>query len=249
MTTHVTNATSGTNVHEIAANVFRISTPIPPSLIPGGFTFNQFLIVDDAPLLFHTGQRKLFPLVREGVAHVLGDVSRLRYVGFSHVEADESCSLNDWLAAAPQAEPVCGMVAAMVSVNDMADRPARALADGEELSRGSRTVRWLDAPHVPHNWECGYMFETQTKTLLCGDVLTHLGDAPAPLTESDVVEKAIAAHRAGLSGMGSDRNLRAILDKLASTEPRILALMHGSSYQGNGARQLRALADALTAGG
>jgi len=138
----VTNAASGTNVHEIAAGIYRISTPVPPSAIPGGFTFNQILIVDQQPLLFHTGPRGMFPLVQSAVAHVLGSAAKLRYVGFSHVESDECGSLNQWLAVAPQAEPVCGTVAAMVSVADLADRPPRALADGEELSLGAKTVRW-----------------------------------------------------------------------------------------------------------
>ncbi len=245
MSKHVTNATSGTNVSEIATNIYRISTPVPPEAIPGGFTFNQFLVVDDAPLLFHTGYLKMFPLVREAVAHVLGDVTRLRYVGFSHFEADECGSLNEWLAVAPMAEAVCSTTAAMVSVNDIATRPARALADGEELSLGIHRMRWIDAPFVPHNWETGYMFETTTRTLFCGDVLTHLGNEVAPLTETDVLERALDAHRAGMSGMGADRTLHAILDKLARTEPSTLALMHGSSYHGKGARQLLGLADAL----
>jgi flavorubredoxin len=247
MKTHVTNRESGTNVCEIAPNLFRISTPVPPAALPGGFTFNQFLVVDDAPLLFHTGYRKMFPLVREALAHILGDVTRLRYVGFSHFEADECGSLNDWLAIAPQAVPVCGTVAAMVSVNDIADRAPRALSDGEELSLGSRSVRWLDAPHVPHNWECGYMFDTGSRTLLCGDLLTHLGHDVSPLTDSDVVGRALAAHEVGMDGMGTDKHIRSVLEKLARTEPTTLALMHGSSYRGNGGKQLLALADALTA--
>lgn len=145
----ITNETSGTRVDEIADGIYRISTPVPPSAMPGGFMFNQFLIADDAPLLFHTGPRRLFELTREAVAHVLGDAARLCFVSFSHVEADECGALNDWLAAAPGAEPVCSRTAAMVSMNDLADRPPRALADGEELSLGRRTVRWLDTPHLP----------------------------------------------------------------------------------------------------
>jgi hypothetical protein len=126
----ITNQESGTSVHEIAAGIFRISTPVPPSAMPGGFTFNQFLVVDEEPLLFHTGPRRMFPLVRQAVAHVLADVTKLRHVAFSHVEADECGSLNEWLAVAPRAEPVCGTIGAMVSVTDLADRPPRALADG-----------------------------------------------------------------------------------------------------------------------
>ena len=141
----ITNLQSGTNVHEIADGIYRINTPVA---IPGGpdqFNFNQYLIVDDAPLLFHTGPRRLFPLVREAMAHVMS-VERLRYVGFSHFEADECGALNEWLAAAPRAETVCGQIAAMVSANDVGDRPARALADGEVLSLGKHAVRWFDTP-------------------------------------------------------------------------------------------------------
>lgn len=240
----ITNAQSGTNVHEIESGIYRISTPMPPSAMPGGFTFNQILVVDDAPLLFHTGPRRMFPLVQEAVAHVLGDVAKLRYVGFSHVEADECGSLNEWLAVAPQAEPVCSTVAAMVSVADLADRPPRALADGEELRLGARTVSWLDAPHLPHNWECGYLFEKTTRTLLCGDLFTHGGHDGPPTTESDVLGPAMDMVR-GMRFLAFERNTRALLEKLAATEPRTLALMHGSSYRGDGSKLLRDLAGAL----
>lgn len=240
----VTNPESGTHVHEIADRVYRISTPVPPSVVPGGFTFNQFLVVDDAPLLFHTGPRRMFPLVRQAVAHVLGDVARLRYVALSHVEADECGSLNDWLAAAPQSIPVCGTVAAMVSVTDLADRPPRALAEGEEISLGSRSLRWIEAPHVPHNWECGYLFDTGTDTLLCGDLFTHAGADLPPLTESEVLGPSEVTRQA-IGGVAIEANTRVILEKLARTEPRVLALMHGSSYRGDGGALLRGLADAL----
>ena len=246
-TATVTHSESGTNVTEIASGIYRISTPVPPTVIPGGFTFNQFLLVDDEPLLFHTGLRKLFPLVHQAVAHVLGDASKLRHIGFSHFESDECGALNDWLAIAPQAQPVCSMVAAMVSVNDFAERPARGLADGEELAIGSRKLRWLDAPHLPHNWECGYMFESTTRTLLCGDLFTQGGHDVAPLTDKEILGVTVATHKAGLSGMSNDAGARAILDKLARTEPTTLATMHGSSYRGNGAAMLRGLADALAA--
>jgi flavorubredoxin len=240
----VTNTSSGTNVHEIAAGIFRISTPIPPSQMPGGFTFNQILVVDQEPLLFHTGPRRMFPLVREAVAHVLGDAAKLRYIGFSHVEADECGSLNEWLAIAPRSEAVCSQVAAMVSVTDLADRPPRPLADGQELSLGNKRVRWLDAPHLPHNWECGYLFEATTKTLLCGDLFTHGGHQGPPLTESEVLSPAEAMRKA-MGGVAVEAHTRALLEKLASTEPTTLALMHGSSYRGNGHALLLGLADAL----
>jgi flavorubredoxin len=242
----VTNSVSGTNVHEIAPGIHRISTPVPPNpALPGGFTFNQFLVVDDEPLLFHTGQHKLFPLVREAVAHVLGDVGKLRWVSFSHYEADECGALNDWLEAAPRAQAACSAIGAMVSVNDLAVRPPRALADGEELALGSKRVRWLDAPNLPHNWECGYLFEATTKTLLCGDLFTHAGAELPPLTESDVLAPAEAMRKALPASVAVDRSARGILEKLAMTEPRTLALMHGSSFKGDGGKLLRAMADAL----
>lgn len=244
MSTALTDA--GTTVSEISAGIYRISTPIPPSAMPGGFTFNQFLVVDDAPLLFHTGPRRMFPLVHKAVQHVLGDVATLRYVGFSHFEADECGSLNDWLAAAPQAEPVCGMVAAMTSVNDMADRPPVVLADGAELSLGQKRMRWLDAPNLPHNWECGFMAELTTRTLLCGDLFTHGGHQLPALTESDVLGPAEAL-RANMGGVAIERDTRKLLQKLAATEPTTLAIMHGSSYRGDGAKLLMAFADALGA--
>lgn len=241
----ITNPESGTNVHEIADGIFRISTPVPPSAIPGGFTFNQFLVVDEQPLLFHTGPRRMFPLVRQAVAHVLGDASKLRWVSFSHVEADECGSMNDWLATAPQAEVVQSTIGVMVSVNDLADRAPRALADGEELVTGKRRFTWLDAPHVPHNWECGYLFERTTATLLCGDLFTHAGAGELPaITEREVLGPSEAARKV-LGGVAIEAGTRAVLEKLARTEPRTLALMHGSSFRGNGAALLRGLADAL----
>lgn len=238
----VTNSESGTNVHEIADGIFRISTPA--STVPGGFSFNQILVVDDEPLLFHTGHRGMFPVVRQAVEHVLGDVTRLRYVGFSHFESDECGALNEFLAVAPRAVPLCSRVAAMVSVNESADRPARALADGEELALGKRRVRWLDAPHLPHNWECGYLFETTTRTLLCGDLFTQPGSDNPPLTEGDILGPSEALRR-NIGGIAIEAGTRRLLEKLAGTEPRTLATMHGSAFHGNGSALLLGLADAL----
>jgi flavorubredoxin len=246
MSTVITNRDTGTNVTEISAGIFRISTPVPPNPgLPGGFTFNQFLVVDEAPLLFHTGYRKMFPLVSQAVAHVLGDLAKLRYVAFSHVESDESGALNDFLAAAPKAEPVCSMTGKMVQVDDLADRPAKGMGDGEELVLGKKRMRWLDAPNLPHNWECGYMFETTTRTLLCGDLFTHGGDKVAAMTETEVLSPAEAMRMAMPTSVALDAGGRKILEKLAHTEPTTLALMHGSSYKGNGGALLLALADAL----
>jgi flavorubredoxin len=240
----ITNATTGTNVHEIAAGVYRISTPI--SAMPGGFTFNQFLIVDDAPLLHHTGMRGLFPLVREAVQHVLGDASKLRYVSFSHVEADECGALNDWLRLAPQAKAVCGQVAAMTSITDLAERAPHVLTEQDELDLGHKRVRWLDTPNLPHNWECGHLFESTTRTLFCGDVFTHAGAELPALTESDLIAPCEATRLASPPGsMAIERDTRRYLEKLAATEPTTLAVMHGSSFRGNGSRMLRDLALAL----
>jgi glyoxylase-like metal-dependent hydrolase (beta-lactamase superfamily II) len=241
----IVHAASGTNVHEIASGIYRISVPVPPGEIPGGFTFNQFLIVDDAPLLFHTGLKNIFPLVMAAVDHVLGSANKLRYVGFSHFESDECGALNEWLTVAPQAEAVCSRVAAMVSVGDFAQRPPRALADGEELTLGKKRVRWLDAPHLPHNWECGYMFEATERTLLCGDLFTHAGSDVPPTTTSDVVGPAEAMRNAMPASFAIEAGARGLLEKLARTEPTTLALMHGSSFSGNGARALLDLATAL----
>jgi flavorubredoxin len=239
----VTNSESGTNIHEVADGIYRINTPLPPSVAPGGFSFNQYLILDDEPLLFHTGLRKLFPLVSEAVQSVM-PLERLRYVAFSHVEADECGSLNDWLRVAPQAVPVCGQIAAMVSIEDLADRAPRALADGETLSLGKRQVQWFDAPHLPHAWECGFMAETQTRTLLCGDLFTQPGIGALPLTESDILSPS-EAYRHELDYFSHTPDARGMLERLAAANPATLACMHGSAWHGDGASLLRALADEL----
>jgi flavorubredoxin len=238
----ITNRQSGTHVHEVAAGVYRISTPI--RMQGGAFSFNQYLIDDDEPLLFHTGPRKLFPLVREAVASVL-PAERLRHIGFSHVEADECGALNDWLAVAPQASPLCGTVAALVSVADLADRPPRALADGERLSLGTRAVTWFDTPHLPHGWECGFLMEEHTATLLCGDLFTQGGADLPPITESDILGPS-EAFRREMDYFSHTPQARAMLERLAANRPATLACMHGSAWHGDGAQLLRALADALS---
>ncbi|CAH1074595.1 MBL fold metallo-hydrolase [Candidatus Nitrotoga sp. 1052] len=241
---HITNKQSGTNIYEVADGIYRINTPVVIEGGLGGFSFNQFLIVDDAPLLFHTGPRKIFPLVREAVASVL-PVERLRYIGLSHVEADECGSLNDWLTVAPQSSPLCGKVAALVSIDDMADRPARALADGETLTLGKHTMRWFDTPHLPHAWECGFMMEEQTRTLLCGDLFTQGGAEHPAITESDILGPS-EAFRQVMDYYSHTQNARVMLERLASAEPTTLACMHGSTWKGDGAKLLRALADVLS---
>ena len=240
----ITNRQSGTNVHEVAEGIYRINTPVRMEGGPGGFSFNQYLLVDDAPLLFHTGPRKMFPLVREAVASVV-PVERLRYIACSHVEADECGSLNDWLAVAPHSVPLCGTVAALVSINDLADRPARALADGELLSLGTHAARWFDTPHLPHAWECGFLMEERTQTLLCGDLFTQGGaDLPA-LTEADILQPS-EAFRHAMDYFSHTKHARALLERLAATRPATLACMHGSAWRGDGGTLLRSLADALS---
>ena len=241
----VTNTQSGTNVHEIADGIFRINTPVVLPGDAGGFSFNQYLIVDDEPLLFHTGLRHLFPLVREAVAHVM-PVEQLRHVAFSHVEADECGALNEWLAAAPQAAPLCGTVAAIVSIGDLADRPPRALADGEVVSLGRHRVQWLDAPHLPHAWECGFLVEQATDTLLCGDLFTQPGAGTPAVTEGDILGPS-EAFRHAMDYFSYTRHADALLEKLANTRPTTLACMHGSAWRGDGAALLRALSAELAA--
>jgi flavorubredoxin len=234
----ITNAATGTNLNEIAPGIYRINTPV--ALPDGaGFNFNQYLVADDAPLLFHTGPRRMFPLVAEAIGKVL-PLARLRYVAFSHFEADECGSLNDFLAAAPAAEPVCSRVAAMVSVNDVAERPARALADGEVLGLGRHALKWLDAPHVPHAWENGFMMELETRTMLCGDLFTQGGSGAVALTESDILEPS-EAFRAPMDYYAHSPDTAATLERLAREEPQVLACMHGSAWRGNGAALLREL--------
>ena len=237
----ITNTQSGTTVDEVADEIYRISTPI--TFPGGGFSFNQYLIVDDEPLLFHTGLRKIFPLVHEAVASVLPP-QRLRHIAFSHVEADECGALNEWLAVAPQAAPLCGTVAAMVSINDLADRPPRGLADGESVSLGKHSVRWFDAPHLPHAWECGFMMEGRTRTLLCGDLFTQGGSDNPAITESDILGPS-EAFRHQMDYFSHTKNARQMLERLAATDPTTLACMHGSAWRGDGAKLLRALADAI----
>jgi flavorubredoxin len=238
----ITNEQSGTNIEEIASDIFRINTPVS---LPDGqkFNFNQYLIVDDAPMLWHTGMRQLFPLVSEAIRTVM-PVERLRYVGFSHLEADESGALNEFLAAAPEAETVCSQVGAMVSIGDYAMRAPRALADGEELVLGRHTMRWFDTPHVPHGWDSGLMLDVATRTFFCGDLFTQGGPGDAALTEGDILGPSEAFRRA-MDYFAHAPQTQAVIERLAREAPTTLACMHGSAWRGNGAELLRELAAAL----
>jgi flavorubredoxin len=231
-----------TRVDEVNAGIYRVSTAA--STVPGGFSFNQYLVVDDEPLLFHTGLRNGFDATRAAVASVLGDVARLRYIAFSHTEADECGALNRFLAVAPRAEPVCSAIAAMTSIGDLADRPPIALTDGQTLTLGRRTVKWLDTPHLPHGWDCGYLMETTTRTLFCGDLFTQPGADTPPLTSGDILSPS-EEMRAGLDYFAHGRDTLSLLEKLAAEQPNLLACMHGSAWQGDGAALLRALSSRL----
>jgi flavorubredoxin len=230
-----------TSVDEIADRIYRLSTFVPEIAPPAGFTFNQFLVLGEEPLLFHTGLRRMFPLVHDAVRRIMPP-DRLRWICFGHYEADECGAMNEWLAAAPHAEAAHGHTACMVSLNDMADRQPRMLADGEviELGLGKR-VRYLDTPHIPHGWEAGILHEESSGTLLCGDLFAQIGNPPA-LTTGDIVGPAIAAedlfHASALHPTTG-----ATLRRLAELSPRTLALMHGPSFNGDGATALRSLAD------
>lgn len=232
------------HVAEIATDIYRINTPVE---LPGGmgFSFNQYLLVDEEPLLFHTGPRKLFASVSEAIARVM-PLARLRFVALSHVEADECGAMNEFLAVAPQAAPLCGRIAALTSMGDLADRPPRALADGELLCLGRHTVQWFDTPHMPHGWECGLLMDTTTRTFFCGDLFTQPGAGEQALTERDILGPS-EAFRQPMDYFAHAPHTTATLEGLAAQAPRTLACMHGSAWRGDGAALLRDLARCLAA--
>lgn len=231
-------------VTEIAPDTYRIST-----FHPGyEMQFNQFLVIDDEPFLMHTGFRKLFPVTRDAVARVV-EPGRLRWIGFSHFESDECGALNEWLRVAPRAQAVCSFVGKVVTLDDFADREVRALADGEALALGRQRLRFLATPHVPHGWDAGLFFDEVARTLFCSDLFFHAGD-PEPITGSDIVGRARDAMIGGLSGplkhdLPYTAHTDATLRRLAALEPRTLALMHGSSFTGDGGTAVRDLARVL----
>jgi len=240
----ITNTQTGTNVQEIADGIYRINTPM--DLPDGqGFSFNQYLLVDDQPLLWHTGPRRMFPLVSEAIVAVM-PIDRLRYIGLSHFEADECGAMNELLASAPAAVPLCSRIAAMVSVSDVADRAPRALADGEQLALGRHTLQWFDTPHVPHGWDCGLLMETATGTFLCGDLFTQPGHGDQALTEADILGPS-EAFRQPMDYFAHAPQTTATLLRLAEQKPRTLACMHGSAWRGDGGALLRHLAEAVSA--
>jgi flavorubredoxin len=234
-----------TKVDEIASGIFRISTWVP-GITEHGFTFNQFLLTGDEPFLFHCGMRQLFPLVSAAIAKVI-PVEQLRWISFAHVEADECGAMNMLLAAAPQAQVIHGPLACMLSLTDMCDRPpvVTGTEPGDTHDIGGHRLRYIATPHVPHNWESGLWFDETTSTLLAGDLFTHTGQCPA-LTESDCIAPALEAEEL-FHATGLTTNLAPTLEQLAQLTPTTLALMHGASFTGDGAAQLRGLADGYAA--
>src|SRR6266496_3162717 len=228
-----------TRTDEIADGIYRLSTNVP-EIAPGGFTFNQFVVKADEPLLFHCGPRQMFPLVSEAAASVV-PLDQFRWITFGHVESDECGSMNEWLAVAPRAEVAHGAIGCLVSLNDMADRPPRMLEDGEVIDLGGKRVRHFDTPHVPHNWEARVLHEETTNTLLCGDIGEHTGDGPA-ITEGDVVGPAMEGEEMFLASSLTPA-LAPTIRRLADLQPATLAIMHGSSFSGDCAATLHALAD------
>jgi flavorubredoxin len=225
-------------VDEIADDIYRISTYVP-EVSPEGFTFNQFLVKADEPLLFHTGPRGMFPLVAEAVATVV-PVEALRWITFGHVESDECGSMNMWLTAAPDSRVAHGALGCDVSLNDLCDRPPRALGEGEVIDLGGKRVRQISTPHVPHGWEAQVLFEETTGTLLCGDLFSQIGAGPA-VTTDDVVEPALAAERLfHASSLAPDT--AGTLRQLGDLSPTTLAIMHGASFRGDGKAALYDLA-------
>jgi len=227
-----------TRIDEIGEGIYRISTFVPEVAAPTGFTFNQFLIDDREPMLFHCGMRGIFPQVSAAVAKVL-PVDRLRWIGFGHLEADECGAMNQWLSRAPRAQLVHSRIGCEVSLNDMADRPPRALDEGDVVDLGAKRMRYIYTPQVPHGWDAGLFYEETTSTLFCGDLLAHLGDA-GPVVETDIVWPAIAAEEV-FQPSAITPSSGATLRRLAALAPRRLALMHGASYEGDCAAALLGL--------
>jgi len=234
-----------TTIDEIAPDLYRISV-LHPEL---NMQFNHFLVKDDEPLLFHTGMRRMFPAVQEAVGRLI-DPASLRWIGWSHFEVDECGALNEWLALAPKAQPLCGQVGAMVNVHDFANRPPVALAPGDVHSTGRHRFRWVPTPHLPHGWDAGMLFEERDRVLFCSDLFHQFGDVE-PVTQADVVgryEQAIAkmqAHPVLMDYMPFTPQTRRRLEELARLEPKMLAAMHGSAFQGDCAAALRATGDVM----
>lgn len=227
-------------ISEIADGIYRISIHVAEIAPPAGFTFNQFLVLGDEPMMFHTGLRKMFGPNRAALARIIPP-EQLRWIAFGHFEADECGAMNEWLAAAPHATPAHGQTGCLVSLTDFADRSPRVLQDGEVVELGGKRVRFIDTPHTPHGWDAGVLYEETTGTLMCGDLFTQIGNDRA-LTDGDIVGPAIAAEDI-FRYSSLNPAMGTTIRSLATLNPRTLALMHGPSFAGDGAAALHALAD------
>jgi flavorubredoxin len=226
-----------TRLDEIASRIYRVSVYIPEA----DFMFNQFLVDGDEPLLFHTGPRQLFPIVSQAINQVR-PVEELRWITFGHLESDECGSMNLFLAAAPHAQIAHGRIGCEVNIDDLADRPPRPLDSGDVLDIGAHRLRYFATPHVPHAWDAGVYYDETTGTLLCGDLFTAVGKSKA-LVSSELVGPALLAEDMFAATCLTPQT-GATMRRLAELAPTTLALMHGPSYAGDGATQLRGLADA-----
>jgi flavorubredoxin len=243
----ITSTLTNTRVDEVASGIYRICTPM--DILPGGFTFNSYLVVDEEPLLFHTGWRKLAPITLEAVSKIISP-SKLKWIGGSHFESDEFGALNELLKHAPTATPFGSGIGQMTCLHDFAEGGAdpRGFDDGETFSIGGRQMQWLYTPHVPHGWDCGVLFDTSTRTLLCGDLFTQPGSHMPAVTDTEILS-ASETMRAGLDYYAHARNTTPILERLASLNPTMLACQHGSAYRGDGAALLRDLAETIEKAG
>jgi flavorubredoxin len=233
-----------TTVTEIAPDVYRISTYESQYKLQ----FNQFLVKDKEPLLFHTGMKGMFPIVREAVARII-DPTTIRWIGFSHFESDECGSLNEWLQVAPLAQPLCTVVAALVNISDFASRAPRWILEEDTLDTGKYRFRLYSTHHLPHSWDAGMLFEETNRTLFVSDLFLQGGEVE-PLVDTDVVGRA----RKAMIDFQSTQLLNAIpysstterqMTRLAELQPRTLAIMHGSSFAGDGGNAIRSLASAM----
>lgn len=237
----ITNELSGTRIDEVANGIYRINTPM--DVIPGGFSFNSYLVLDDEPTLFHTGYRKLFPLTQEAISKVM-PIEKLRWIGGSHFEGDEFGALNDLLTVAPNATPFGSEVGVLTNISDYAVRDPRGLADGEEFSIGNRKLQWIYTPHIPHGWDCGVLFDASTQTLLCGDLFTQPGANLPPVTESEILT-ASESMRGMMDYFAHSTGTATSFQRLAALRPAMLACQHGSAYRGDGAALLHELLAAM----
>ena len=229
------------NISEIAPDVYRFSIYVPEI----NLGFNHFLVKDDEPLLFHTGSRAMFPALREMVSKVI-DPAKLRWISFSHFETDECGALNQWLQVAPNATPVHGMIGCLVNLNDFSDRPTKMLNADDRITTGKYKFRFVHTPQLPHGWDAGVLFEETQRTLFCSD-LCHQEFDVEPVISSDIIgrcRQVLTAYQQSpfANYVPYTPQTGRQLEAVAQLDPKTLAIMHGSSFRGNGAQVIRDLA-------